>query len=86
MPPSTASGRISLERFKITTFKLSAPQPFWICLGLVLLTTILPFVGADFQAVISNWFLEPFNELLQFFLTASQKIDIVSKPQVVYCG
>ena len=30
----------------------------------------------------SSCFLQPFSELLQFFFTASQKIDIVSKPQV----
>ena len=39
------------------------------------------FVDADFLAVISSRFLQPFSELLQFFFTASHKIDIVSKPQ-----
>ena len=37
------------------------------------------FVGADTSSSCS---LQLFSELLEFFSTASQKIDIVSKPQV----
>ena len=40
------------------------------------------FVRADFNAVITDCFIQPFNELLQLFFAASQKTDIVSKPKV----
>ena len=41
------------------------------------------FVRGDFHTVSSSCFLQPFNELLQFFFTGSQKTDIVNKLQVV---
>ena len=39
------------------------------------------FVGTDFHVVISSSFIQSSSELLEFF-TASQQIDVVSKPQV----
>ena len=44
-------------------------------LGLMLLTRILTVVAVDFHAVTSSSFLQSFNELLEFFFTASQQIE-----------
>ena len=41
-----------------------------------------PSVAAGFHAESSIRFLQSFNELLEFFFTASKQIDVVSKPQV----
>ena len=37
------------------------------------------FIGAHFHALTSSCVLQPFGELLQFFSTPSQKIDVISK-------
>ena len=40
------------------------------------------FDGADLHTVTSSSFCKSFSELLEFFFTASQEINVVSKPQV----
>ena len=40
-------------------------------------------VGDDFHAVFINCFIQSLSELLQFFFTASEQIDVVGKPHVV---
>ena len=40
------------------------------------------FVGAELRTMSFGLFLQSFPELLQVFFSASQKIDIISDPQV----
>ena len=49
--------------------------------GLGLVDEYFTFVASDFHAISSSCFLQSFSRLLQFFLAASEMVDIVSKPQ-----